>query len=144
MESHLGSYAVAGLKEAPAALQAALLCAVLAFGGISSLLLAGGAAAGTGMKLSRLLAAKLLHAGAAFALCLTLWRPLGALASEVVPTTSAIAKGTTFTHSVLSLLQTATNSLWPVIPVFCLLFTALVLLMIAVSGIATLFTGSRQ
>ena len=87
MESHLGANALASwhAPEPSALLQAAALAAALCWGGLCALLQAGGASAGSGLKLLPLAGARLLTAGIAAVLTLLLGRPLSALAGLAAP-----------------------------------------------------------
>ena len=127
MESHLGANALASwhAPEPSALLQAAALAAALCWGGLCALLQAGGASAGSGLKLLPLAGARLLTAGIAAVLTLLLGRPLSALAGFAAPAFASLQPG---------LQGGATHSLWSAPLYQAALFAALLLLFLLLSA----------
>ncbi|MFF2482697.1 nucleoside recognition domain-containing protein [Paenibacillus sp. NPDC058071] len=77
LESHIGAYAAAIRQGAMASLpvNVSLVAAVLAWSGISAILLAGYSISGTGLRLFPFIRARILHALHAALFALLLWRP---------------------------------------------------------------------
>ncbi|WP_052703067.1 hypothetical protein [Paenibacillus beijingensis] len=149
MESHLGAYAASGWNLPGEALQTAVIAALLAWGGLSALLQAGGAAAGTGLKLLPLAAARLLNAAAAFGLTLALWRPLSAPIRSLLPAlppSPAFAAAGNAASAPLGalasrLIDAGTQSFWPLVPIFFFLFAAFTAMALLLSA-AVRLTGA--
>lgn len=77
-ESHLGAYAASAWLSAPygEAVKAGVIAAVLAFGGLSGVLLAGYSISGTDLRLLPFVARRIAHAAHAFLFALLLREPL--------------------------------------------------------------------
>lgn len=143
MESHLGAYAASGWDSSGKALQTAVLAALLAWGGLSALLQAGGAAAGTGLKLLPLAAARLVNAAAAFGLALALWQPLEGPIRALLPPAPAFVSSTAAASAApgglaLRLIAAGTQSFWPLVPLFFLMFGALIALFVFLAAVVRL------
>jgi sporulation integral membrane protein YlbJ len=75
LEVHLGSYSISQSDMAPFAVQAAILSAALAWGGVSAQLQAKSLCGGTS-SLGLFLKWRVIHTLIAFVLCLLVWKPL--------------------------------------------------------------------
>ncbi|ALS27504.1 nucleoside recognition domain-containing protein [Paenibacillus sp. 32O-W] len=80
LEGHIGAYAAASWDgPGGTAWTVALLAATLAWGGFGAILQASVSLAKSGLRLWPLVAARLVHAAAAFAAVMLLWRPAAAV-----------------------------------------------------------------
>lgn len=85
LEPHLGAYAYSQQTTWPPAWQAALIGALLGWGGLSVHAQTLGLMKGTSVRYRTFLYARLLHAGLAFVLSLACWKPVAARLSSIVP-----------------------------------------------------------
>ncbi|MBM7564567.1 nucleoside recognition domain-containing protein [Paenibacillus sacheonensis] len=139
IESHIGTYAVSAFSFAGGVpWKAAAIAAVLSWGGISALLQAGSAIAGTGLSLRSLAIARILQSAVAFLLMLLCWKPLTWLMNGVTPAASAFAwqHDETYTSGIGAIRAGDLLSLWPYAPALLLIFTCGITLLAAVSVIS--------
>jgi len=138
LESHIGAYAAAS-AQLPGGIgwNAAAAAAVLSWGGVSALLQAGSAIAGTDLSLPRLAAARLAQSALAGVLLLALWRPLtGALAAWSPAARPALGLQEAAQHPAAAAIRANDlHSLWPYAPLLIAAFAALLLLLAGASAL---------
>lgn len=125
IESHIGAYSASAAAIAGgAAWKAAAVAAVLSWGGISALLQAGSAVAGSGLSVRKLAAARLLQSAAAFLLMITCWKPLSALMNGLSPAAATFAwqREELGAGAASPIRAGDLHSLWPYTPALLLLF----------------------
>ncbi|GGD68713.1 nucleoside recognition domain-containing protein [Paenibacillus nasutitermitis] len=138
IESHIGAYAAAVSDQAGGLpWNAALIAAILSFGGISSLFQASSAVSGTDLSLRPLAFMRCIQSALAFAATLVIWKPLTAIL-QVIPDsiTTMEQPGGTAGYPLRQAVHAGDLfSLWPFIPRIMLLFAGLVLVLVLVSVI---------
>ncbi|MNZ84196.1 Sporulation integral membrane protein YlbJ [compost metagenome] len=145
-ESHLGAYASAvwdapGVSLLP---NAAIIAAVLAWGGLSGILQAGYAISGTDIKLLPFIGLRCIHALHAFAFMLLLWKPIHYLLGlwSASGTAPAIVLSGQFSKEAETAAMTAIiragdlPALWPYSAAAC---AALALVLILVAAVLRFF-----
>jgi sporulation integral membrane protein YlbJ len=136
IESHIGAYAATSAQlPGGLVLNAAAAAAVLSWGGISALLQAGGAIAGTDLSLPKLAAARLIQSALAFALTLAAWRPLSGALSALSPAAAPAlgVPGAAPPPAAPVVTAAGLRSLWPYAPLLLAGFAAALLLLTFVS-----------
>ncbi|WP_274651583.1 nucleoside recognition domain-containing protein [Paenibacillus humicola] len=140
LESHIGAYAAAAAQlPGGIALNAAAAAAVLGWGGVSALLQAGSAVAGTDLSLAKLAAARLAQSALAAALLLGLWRPLTGLFTALSPAAAPVLElegAARNTAAPAAIHAASLASLWAYAPLLIAGFGAVLLLLAAVSALA--------
>lgn len=138
VESHIGAYASAAANFAGGLpWKAAAIAAVLSWGGISALLQAGAAIAGTGLSLRSLATARLLQSGFAFGLTLLAWKPLLLMVSGIAPAIAAFRSETDRTGVGATVVRASDlASFWPYMPLAVLACLAAFMLL-AIAAAAT-------
>lgn len=137
LEPHLGAYALSH-AEAPGSWPYALLSLMLAWGGLSVHAQTVTFMAGTDLRYSRFLMARLIHGGIAFVLTLAAWQPLlkwlsGSAASAVSAFPAANAGLTAEPHS-----------LWPLISPMMLQFGVVLLILLVLSVFAAFLFKRKE
>ncbi|NBD22511.1 nucleoside recognition domain-containing protein [Paenibacillus glycinis] len=138
IESHIGAYAAAASAFAGGVpWKAAAVSAVLSWGGLSALLQAGTAIAGTGLTLRSLAAARLLQSAVAFLLTLLAWKPLTAFMNGIAPAVATFAgqREETAYGQPAVIRAGDLHSLWPYAPALLLAFAGALLLLTVVSAL---------
>ncbi len=118
-ESHLGAYAASAWLSAPygEAVKAGVIAAVLAFGGLSGVLLAGYSISGTDLRLLPFVARRIAHAAHAFLFALLLREPLNGLFAKFgavsLPSFFGMGGAAPAGHAAAPVAANALPALWP-------------------------------
>lgn len=91
LEAHLGAYAISQASALPLSWKAACIGFALGWSGLSAHAQTTGITRGSGARYSFFAVYRLLHGACAFALTLTLWRPLSRLLGEAQPSFARLA-----------------------------------------------------
>ncbi|WP_019533685.1 nucleoside recognition domain-containing protein [Paenibacillus ginsengihumi] len=137
LEPHLGSYALSQ-TDAPGSWPYALLSLMLAWGGLSVHAQTVTLMAGTDLRYSRFLLARLIHGGIAFALTLAAWQPLMKWLSGSAPSAVSAFPAA---HAGL---RAAPHSLWPLISPMMLQFAVVLLLLLVLSVFAAFLFKRKE
>ncbi|MBW7473344.1 nucleoside recognition domain-containing protein [Paenibacillus oenotherae] len=138
VESHIGAYAAAAAPlPGGLAWNGASIAAILSWGGISALLQAGSAVAGTDLSIRPFAAIRFIQGILAFVVTLLLWQPLTSMLAFLLPATAAPAllqqgiNAAAATGEAISVSQLP--SLWLYTPALLFLFICSLLLLASCS-----------
>ncbi|BBH20917.1 sporulation integral membrane protein YlbJ [Paenibacillus baekrokdamisoli] len=132
IESHIGAYAASAVSfPGGLAWNAAVIAAILSWGGVSALLQAGSAITGTDLSIRPLAVMRLLQAAVAFTCTILLWRPISNLTAYILPSSTPAFQlhGYTVSSPPPAIHVSDLHSLWPYTPVLFAAFGCVLLLL---------------